>query len=173
MGGGVAATRVVGAHRIGLHPLLAKQGVGQRGFAGTGRTDQHHRAARAQPGLQHGDAVGIQAVDRMQRDALHLQFFQHRQCVFAVFGLVGLGQHHHRFGTTAANQQQVAFDTARIEVGVQAADDEHRIDVGRDHLLVVMLAGRTALDRAAPSRPRPAAHGWGSAGAAIPAATRP
>jgi hypothetical protein len=49
-------------------------------------------------------------------------------------------------GCAPPHQQQVAFDAARIEVRIQAADDEHRVDVRRDHLLVVVLAGRAALD---------------------------
>ena len=104
--------------------------------------------------------------------------------------LVGLGQHHHRLGAAAAHQQQVALDAARVEVGVQPADDEHGVDVGRDQLLLVVLAGGAALDRAAarqqgddlalraspsistqsPTAGRAARAG--SAGAAIPAAIR-
>ena len=45
----------------------------------------------------------------------------------------------------ARHQQQVALDPARIEVGIQPADHEHAVDVGRDDLLPVVFAGRAAL----------------------------
>jgi hypothetical protein len=79
---------------------------------------------------------------------------QRRGLRLRVVALVGLGQHHHRRGPATAHQQQVALDPARIEILVQPAGDEHRVDVGRDHLLVVMLAGGRALDRAAARQQR-------------------
>src|SRR3546814_20330058 len=45
------------------------------------------------------------------------------------------------------DQQPVAFDAGRVEAPVQAAYHKHGIDVGGDDLLLVVLAGRAALDR--------------------------
>src|SRR5688500_11099706 len=62
--------------------------------------------------------------------------------------------HHDRSRAAPGDQQQVALDPARVEVRIQTAHDEHGVDVGRDQLLLVMLAGRAALDRAVPRQQR-------------------
>ena len=144
--GGVATARVAFAHFAGLHPLVAEQGVGQRGLARARRPHQHHGVARLQPRRQLRDALRILGVDGEHRHALRGEVGQYLDRVVGVLGAVGLGQHDDRLRTATTDQQQVALDAARIEVGIQAADDEHRIDVRGDHLLVVMLAGRAALD---------------------------
>ena len=47
------------------------------------------------------------------------------------------------------DQQQVALDAARIEVGVEADHDEHGVDVRGDQLQLVVLAGGAALEHRA------------------------
>ena len=145
MGGGVAAAIVAVAHRAGLHLLDAEQRIRQRRFARAGTADQHDAPALAQPRLQRRDTGAVLGVHRAHRHLERAQFAHGRLDVGAV--LVRFGQHHHRLHAAAADQQQVALDPARIEVGIQSADHEHGVDVGGDHLLPVMLAGRAALDR--------------------------
>ena len=154
MRGGVAAARIALAHFAGLHPLDAEQGVGQRGLAGAGGADQHGGAARAAAMASSAATLSrILGVDRdaRRRPARRVRARRSASSTASASSarrLVGLGQHHHRLDAAAAHQQQVALDAARIEVGIEAADDEHGVDVGGDQLLLVVLAGGAALDRA-------------------------
>ena len=145
VGGGVATAFVAFAHRAGLHHFAAAQGVGQGRLAGAGAAHQHDGLAVAQPRGQRDGTFRILGIQRQHRRAQRAQLVQRRLDIGAV--LVGLGQHHHRLHAAAADQHQVALDPARIEIRIQPTDHEHGIDVGRDHLLLVVLAGRAALDR--------------------------
>ncbi len=106
------------------------------------------------PALSHGanadTLCGSPGVDRAHGHLLRGQFDQRGDRAGHVGAGIGLGQHHYGLGTATAYQQAIAFDAARVEVGIQATDDEHCIDVGADHLLLVMLAGRRALDGGTP-----------------------
>jgi hypothetical protein len=70
MRGGVTAAAVVAAHFGSGHAVGAKQRVGERGFAGTGRTHQHRAVARLQVLRQQRDAGRILAIERMDRRAV-------------------------------------------------------------------------------------------------------
>ena len=145
MGGGVAAAVVAFTHCPGLHFFDAKQGIAEGRLAGTGAAHQHHALARVQPRLQRLHAGMVRGVHRQHR---HVQRAQLRKRSVDVRALaVGLGQHDDRLHAAAGHQHQVAFDPARVEVRVQPADHEHGVDVGSDHLLLVVLAGGATLDR--------------------------
>ena len=148
MGGGVPAACIALAHCAGFHFFIAKQGIGQGGFARAGAPHQHNTLPRRQPRRQRTGTGGVFCIQRQHR---HVQRAQRRQgCLHFGLGLVGFGQHDDRLHPAAAHQQQIAFDPARIEITIQTAHHKHGIDIRRDHLLAVMLAGGAALDRRKP-----------------------
>ncbi len=61
-----------------------------------------------------------------------------------VISKVGLGQQHDGTGAALVGHQQITLDSTRVEVAVEAHDQEHRVDVGSDHLLFGELAGDLA-----------------------------
>ncbi len=63
---------------------------------------------------------------------------------------IGFGQHHHWLHATPFQEQQVTFDAADVEIGVQSSHHERSVDIGRDQLLLVVLAGSRAFDHADP-----------------------
>src|SRR3546814_7234955 len=69
MGGGVAATRIVGAHRAGGHTLAPEQGVGEGRFTGPGRAHQHHRLPCTEVRGQHLRRFRIFGIEREHRHA--------------------------------------------------------------------------------------------------------
>ena len=91
-----------------------------------------------------------------------------------VRGHVGLVQQHHGRGAALPGQHQRALEPARVEVAVEAHHQEHRVDVGRQHLRDRAHARGAADERRAPrqhgldhvARPAPAA-------AAAPPSPRP
>ncbi len=80
----------------------------------------------------------------------HAALFHFQQQVDAVLhdlALVGLGQHQHGHGAGGADQHQVTFDAARVEVLVEPDDHQHVIHVRGDQLLAVVFAGGAALEQ--------------------------
>jgi hypothetical protein len=124
--------------------LDAEQGVGQRRLAGAARSDQHHGCARRQPAIQLGDLAAVLGIDRIHRAMGTGKLLDLRTLGLEVRAAVGLGQHQHRRRPGLADDRQIALEAARIEVAVEAADDQHGIDVGGDDLLAPGLAGGDA-----------------------------
>src|SRR5262245_19089868 len=65
---------------------------------------------------------------------------------------VGLVEDYCRLCTAGPDSGQVPFDSAYVEVPVQAADDEHDVDVGGDHLGARLATRRTSDEHGAPGK---------------------
>ena len=71
-----------------------------------------------------------------------------------VLAEVGLVEDHRRLRAARPDAGEVALDPADVEVGVEAADGEHQVDVGRDHLRARLATGGAAGEDRAPRRGR-------------------
>ena len=100
--------------------------------------------------MQHGGAVGVLGIDRVDGHAGIGHLGQQVDAVLDDLALVGLGQHQHRIGAAGADQHQVTFDAARVEVLVQPDHHQHVVDIRGDQLLAVVFAGGAALEDRTP-----------------------
>ena len=133
MGGGVPAVRVSLADVLGGHPLGAGQRIDQGGLADARRAQQHR-----------GPAGRQEVAELRQPLAGAHRHRQHRrpggdgedlggQALDVVAG-VGLGQQEHRPRPALQRGGQVAFQPARVEIGVQRGRQQGHVDVGGHHL---------------------------------------
>ncbi len=93
---------------------------GERAVAGRVRRDRVEPRTGATAGEQHGHA---------ERDLDELG-----ACRGRVVDEVGLGQHHHRFGSGVERQHELAFEPALVGRRVEGVHEEHDVDVGGDRL---------------------------------------
>ena len=77
----------------------------------------------------------------MHRQAAGQRLDLARRCR-GIRGEVRLVQHNNRGGAAVGRHEQIPLDAARIEVTIEAGDEEHGIDIGRDDLLFGRVAGR-------------------------------
>jgi hypothetical protein len=63
-------------------------------------------------------------------------------------GGVRLVEHHHRAGAAGQGEAEEAFQPTQVEVAVEPHHQQHQVDVGRHHLLLVTLAHPPAREAA-------------------------
>jgi hypothetical protein len=111
--------------------LLAEQGVGERGLAGPGGTDEHCGAAR---GRRHVvQALAGHGADGQDLDAGRREGELGHRAGHPVEP-VGLGQHDHRRRPALPGQGEQALHAAGAPAGLAGDGDEHGVDVGGEHL---------------------------------------
>ena len=151
MGGRVPAPLIVGPHRPRLHARRAQQGVDQRRLPHARGADQGHGGPRRQVG---GEGVEIGAAEGA--DDVHGHAGQ-----IAADGLGGpvgirvlirLVQRHHRLRPGGPEGGDVALDAPRVEVAIQATDQDHGVHVGGDGLTGARLAGGGPAEDRAPGQ---------------------
>ena len=144
----VAALVVVLARLVGDHHLLAEPPVHERRLADAGRAEQDGRRAGGDAGPKRIAAVAGQRRHDVHRDTdrdrLHLRDEWPR-----VFEPVRLRQDDLRVGAALPDRDEVALDSARLEVRAERGHDERNVDVGSQGLGGGGEAGRVADDRAA------------------------
>ena len=149
----VAALVVVLARLVGGHHVLAEPPVHERRLADAGGAEQDGRRAGGDAGPERIAAVAGQRRHDVHRDAdrdrLHLRDERPR-----VFEPVRLRQDDLRVGAALPDRDEVALDSARLEVRAERGHDERNVDVGSQGLGGGGEAGRVADDRAAARQDR-------------------
>ena len=119
----------------GPDPLVAQQGVDQRGLADAGRAQQHPGLRSREVGEEHVDALrghsGRDVDGHAEGNGLGLG-----DRAVEVGREVGLVQHDDRRRAALPGGRQVALEPADAEVAlVEAHDEKCHVDVGHEHLL--------------------------------------
>src|SRR4051794_33734586 len=145
-GAGVTAAAIAGADVAREQPLFADQRVRDRRLADTGRSEEgrgpapRHALAERNHGLGllrgHGEDWNA------RRDSPGVADERRH-----VLDEVSLVQHDDGRRTAVPRGEQVALDAPRVEIAIEAGDEEHDVDVRGDDLLL----GRVT--RGAPGKP--------------------
>ena len=67
-------------------------------------------------------------------------------------GEVGLGENHDGMHPDLSRQHQIALDPADTEILIARCDDEQRVDIRGDHLLLARIGGRAPLEQIHPAQ---------------------
>ena len=172
---GVAPAPVVLTH-FADGELSTEEGVDKRGLADTGQAEQRDRGSTGQVLPQAVEALTMHGTDRIDRHTKRDRF-DLRQASIDVVTHVGLVEHDDRIGPAVPGDGKVALDPPQVEgpAAVEATDEEHRVDIGGNDLLLRTAAGDLAREAALPRqhgrdgrlafvRPKPDRHpvadGW-------------
>ena len=149
----VPAAAVAAPHLRGPLSFVAQQVVDDGRLADAGRADEGAGPSRREMLPQGLDPAGAQGLDDVQ-GGLGGQGRGGGAAVVAVGAEVGLVEHEHRRGAAVPNGHEIALDAPEVEVAVEAAHQEHGVDVGGDELPAGRLAGRLAREAVAPGQHR-------------------
>ncbi len=140
-GGGVAALGVAGAHPARAGRLAPEQRVHDARLAGPGLAEQRDGAA-LDPGPQLVEPAPLLHGHDQHVDA-RLCLGDRADQRLRVVGERRLGEHDHGLGARIARQRRAALDPARLHRPVDAAHQQHHVDVRRQRLLA-LADGRPA-----------------------------
>ena len=109
-----------------------------------GGAQQRHGAARRRerPGARRAMLLARALHGHDRRCPGDCRGFRHAAC--QIVAEIGFVQHDDRGGAAFGGQGQIAFQAAKVEIAIQAADQKDQVDVGGDGLLVFAPSGGAA-----------------------------
>jgi len=129
----VAAALVRRPDRALALDLLAEQAIAERGLPHAGRADEGDGLPCPDLGAERVEAGAGERAD--ERDRRGRGDVPRRVDVpLRIRADIGLVEHEDRTSAAVEDGIDVALEAAQVEVGVQRRDDEHLVDVGREHL---------------------------------------
>jgi len=138
--GGVAAATIGVTDLLRAETLFADESVDDGGLANTRRSEEGDGSTRPQVSSKVIEALRIASAAGdnwcVARDGL--SFAEAR---FEVAGEVGLVEDDYWRRPTFGGQGEVAFETAKVEIAIEAADQEDEIDVGGEGLFFLATSG--------------------------------
>ena len=147
VGAGVTAAAIGHAHVLGAQQVVADEPIDDRRLAHTRGAEQCAGPARSEVGAQRVYASAVPA-----RDRVHRHRGRQRPDLFDValriVDEVRLVQHDDRGGAALPGDEEVALDPAWVEITIEAADEEHDVDVGGNDLFLGAIAGRASREAA-------------------------
>ena len=140
---GMTSATVAGADLAGAKQLFADQGIRDRRLADPGRPEQYRRLASSKMLAEHGHRLGPLGGHDDDGNASSRCGDLLDEGVRSV-DEVRLVQHDDWRGAAVPGSQQIALDSSRVEIEVEARDEKGDVDVGGEHLLLGGIAGRPA-----------------------------
>ena len=153
LGRRVPAASVPAPYRRGPLPFAAQQAVDDGRLPDAGRADQRAGPPGGQMLPQGLGRAGEQRADDVQGD-LGCEGRGGRARRLGLGAEVRLVEHEHRGRAAVPDGDEIPLDPPEVEVVIETAYQEHRVDVGGDELPAGRLAGRLAGEAAAAGQHR-------------------